>query len=69
MVYDEPILRYLVRTSGERLTVLPETFERQDYAIGLPEGSELREPVNRVLREVIDRPAWQETLERYLGQE
>jgi ABC-type amino acid transport substrate-binding protein len=69
MVYDEPILRYLVRTSGERLTVLPETFERQDYAIGLPEGSELREPVNRVLLEVIDRPAWQETLERYLGQE
>jgi ABC-type amino acid transport substrate-binding protein len=69
MVYDEPILRYLVRTSGERLTVLPETFERQDYAIGLPEGSELREPVNRVLLEVIDRPAWQDTLERYLGQE
>jgi ABC-type amino acid transport substrate-binding protein len=69
MVYDEPILRYLVRTSGERLTVLPETFERQDYAFGLPEGSELREPVNRTLLEVIDRPAWQETLERYLGQE
>lgn len=69
MVYDEPILRYLVRTSGERLTVLPETFERQDYAIGFPEGSGLREPVNRTLLEVIDRPAWQETLGRYLGEE
>ena len=69
MVYDEPILRYLVRSSGERLTVLPETFERQDYSIGFPEGSRLREPVNRVLLEVIDRPAWQETLERYLGEE
>lgn len=67
LVYDEPILRYLVRGADDPFAVLPETFERQDYAIALPEGSPLREPVNRALLRVIDGPAWRETLERYLG--
>lgn len=69
VVYDEPILRYLVRRSRRGLQVLPETFERQDYALAFPEGSELREPVNRALLEVISRPGWQDVLERYLGEE
>ena len=68
LVYDEPILLYLVRGADASFTVLPETFERQDYAVALPEGSPLREPVNRALLRVIDRPAWRETLERYLGE-
>ncbi|MFP3940460.1 MAG: ABC transporter substrate-binding protein, partial [Thermoanaerobaculia bacterium] len=67
-VYDEPILRYLVRGTDDPFAVLPGTFERQDYAVALPEGSPLREPVNRALLRVIDRPAWDETLERYLGE-
>lgn len=74
VVYDEPILRYQTQggtragPSDRRLQVLPETFERQDYAIALPEGSPLREPVNRALLRTIDDPAWQNVLEKYLGE-
>lgn len=67
VVYDEPILRYLVRRSYPGLEVLPGTFERQDYAIALPQGSELREPVDLALLATIDEPGWQDVLEGYLG--
>ncbi len=70
VVYDAPILRYL---SGEVtegvLRVLPGVFERQDYGIGLPAGSALREPVNRTLLEKIHSSWWNERLYRYLGVE
>lgn len=68
LVYDAPILHYLVSSEFEgTLRVLPQTFERQYYAIGLVEGSELREPVNRVLIEKINSPQWQDVLYKYLG--
>ncbi len=68
VVYDAAMLRYLCLTSfpGE-LDVLPATFEKQDYAIALPEGSPLREPLNRVLLERLIDSGWQETLRRYFG--
>jgi ABC-type amino acid transport substrate-binding protein len=68
-VYDAPILRYLSKNvlSG-RVQVLPVTFFRQDYAIGLPQGSELREPINQALLEETQRREWSETLEQYLGE-
>jgi ABC-type amino acid transport substrate-binding protein len=70
MVYDAPILRFLVNRdfSGE-LQVLPNTFQRQDYAIGFTTGSPLRESVNRALVEQIHSPQWKDTLYRYLGQQ
>jgi len=69
VVYDAPILRYLVSSElNARLTVLPHTFERQYYAIGLVQASELREPINRVLMDKINQPRWQDILHRYLGE-
>ncbi len=67
-VYDAPMLKYLAanRMAGA-VRVLPQTFERQDYAIGLATESPLREPLNRALLEKIAAPWWQETLFRYLG--
>jgi polar amino acid transport system substrate-binding protein len=68
-VHDAPILRYLVHKEFTgRLYVLPQTFVRQDYGIALPEGSPLREPINRVLLERIGARAWQEILQKYFGQ-
>ncbi len=68
MVYDAPVLRYLVsREFGSSVRVLPQTFEPQYYAIGLVEGSALREPVNRALIEKINSPQWQDILYKYLG--
>ncbi|MFQ5874446.1 MAG: transporter substrate-binding domain-containing protein [Dehalococcoidia bacterium] len=68
VVYDEPLLRYLVITELQgKVEVLPRSFERQHYGIALPSGSDLREPINPVLLEKIGGPWWQEVLYRYLG--
>lgn len=68
VVYDAPILYHLVREGHEgRLRVLPQTFQRQDYAFGLPDGSALREPLNRALLGRLSGPSWRRLEERYLG--
>jgi ABC-type amino acid transport substrate-binding protein len=67
-LYDAPVLRYLVsRDYSQDLEVLPGVFERQYYALGLAPQSPLRESINRSLMETIRQPAWQETLQRFLG--
>lgn len=69
VVYDEPIIRYLVSEHEEwRIRVLPESFERQYYGIALPTDSPLRERVNHVLLQTIESPQWKRLLARYLGQ-
>jgi hypothetical protein len=67
MVYDAPVLRHLVskQVAGE-LRVLPHRFDPQSYAIGLPEGSGLREPMNRVLLRRIADAWWLDIQYRYL---
>lgn len=68
VVYDAPILKYIVKqTYTGRIRVLPGTFEPQEYGIGLPAGSTLREPINRALLRVTSRPQWKNMLSRYLG--
>ena len=69
MVYDAPLLRYLVNLEpGRDIDVLPGTFQRQDYAIAMPGGSPAREKINRELVSMIQSPAWQDILYRYLGE-
>jgi len=69
MVYDAPVLRYLISNElNGTLRVLPQTFERQYYAIGLPQSSELRERINRILVQRISQPEWQGILQKYLGE-
>jgi polar amino acid transport system substrate-binding protein len=68
VVYDAPILRYLVnRETDAELEVLPREFEPQNYALAVPPGSELREPLNRLILERTRGRAWQEVVGRYLG--
>lgn len=68
VVYDAPILRYRARQDlSADIAVLPNVFERQDYAIGFPEGSALREKVNRGLLEFVHSPQWQNLLTSELG--
>jgi ABC-type amino acid transport substrate-binding protein len=68
VVYDAPILRYLCRQREDAaLTVLPGTFDRQDYGIALPADSPLRETLNQAILEELRRPWWQERLRHYLG--
>jgi polar amino acid transport system substrate-binding protein len=68
VVYDAPLLRYQVnRRADKDLVVLPQVFERQDFAILLPSGSTYREPINRILLEQIKTSWWDDLLETYLG--
>jgi ABC-type amino acid transport substrate-binding protein len=67
-VYDAPILTYVAsREYAGRVTLLPGTFERQYYAVGLPTGSPLRKPVNRALLKALEGAKWKEVVARYLG--
>ncbi len=68
VVYDVPLLKYLSQRDWPgRIRVLPGTFERQDYAVVLPEGSPLREPINRALLRTIQAPEWGDRVADYLG--
>ncbi|MDQ2075809.1 transporter substrate-binding domain-containing protein [Marinimicrobium sp. ABcell2] len=70
VVYDRPILQYLAyQEYSDSVRVLSTTFERQDYAIALPEGSPLRRPLNLVILETIADPQWQNVLTSYLGED
>ena len=67
-VYDAPILRYLVLNEFEsKLSVLPVTFKRQDYAIALPLDSPLRKAINKSLLARVSSDAWNDVLYKYLG--
>jgi len=67
-VYDRPLLLWLVnrRFSGA-LQVLDATFDPQEYAIALPQGSKLRISINLALLDAIRSDWWRETLLGYLG--
>lgn len=70
LVYDAPIIRYLsIQEYPRRIQVLPNTFERQDYAFALPEGSGLREPLNQAILSVLANDEWRSVLATYLGDE
>ena len=68
LVYDRPLLLWLVnrRFSGS-LQVLDATFDPQEYAIALPQGSKLRIPINLALVDAVRSDWWRETLLAYLG--
>jgi ABC-type amino acid transport substrate-binding protein len=68
VVHDEPILRYEIAEGfAQQLRVLPFTVRRQDYGIALTRGSDIREPVNIALLEIIRSDDWVATLNGYLG--
>jgi len=68
--------RRLTGVSGQRVSRLPFPngictcavwMNRLVSGIGLPKGSPLREPINHLFLEKIHQPAWQDSLNRYLG--
>ena len=68
IVYDDPLLKYLTKQSFQsKLIVIDKLFELQQYGIAFPEGSKLREPVNRVMLNITRKEEWQRILKSYLG--
>lgn len=66
-VHDGAILSYAISerfNDGARL--LDSRFDLRPYAIALPEGSELREPLNLQLLEVTGSDQWRSDLQRFV---
>ncbi|WP_049752412.1 transporter substrate-binding domain-containing protein [Pelodictyon luteolum] len=70
VVYDEPILRYMI-TSGEihGVRVVERSFKPEYYAFALPPGSPETETLNRNLLGIINSLAWKEIKYKYLREE
>ena len=66
VVHDAPVLRSLAQGRPD-VRVLEATFEPQNYGMALPEGSTLREEINRAILAETDGRAWRDLIERYLG--
>lgn len=67
-VHDAPILQHLAGTEfTNEVRVLPNTFNQQYFGIALPKGSQLREPLNRIILDVIGDEQWKDIRHRYLG--
>jgi ABC-type amino acid transport substrate-binding protein len=67
-IYDAPSLRYYSYTEvGGTIEVLPVRFQQSSYAFALPEGSPLREPINRRLLDAIESDGWRQHIEKLLG--
>jgi ABC-type amino acid transport substrate-binding protein len=70
MVYDAPVLQYVAKTElAGTVVVLPNVFERQDYGFALPDGSQLREELNRALLDALASDHWHDLNEKYLGKD
>jgi ABC-type amino acid transport substrate-binding protein len=68
-VHDAPIMQYIVKEKMQgAVVVLPGTFEQQDYALAFPEGSPLREPMNRELIAIKRSDKWKQLVYDYLGE-
>jgi ABC-type amino acid transport substrate-binding protein len=67
-VFDESVLKYLARTQfPARVHVLPETFDHYFVSMAMPQGSPLREPLNRVLLRAMEEEDWRRLKKRYFG--
>lgn len=63
-----PVLRYsIARERQGQVRVSPYVLERIGYAIGLPDASPLREPIDRALLAIVEGDRWRDVEARYLG--
>jgi ABC-type amino acid transport substrate-binding protein len=69
IVYDKPILRYLVKKSYPNEFEVPGfTFETQKYAFAIKEGKQELEDINRSLLSRIQGSTWGELIYYHLGE-
>ena len=68
MIYDEPLLRRLLRNAAPGIEILLHMIERHNYAFGLKPGIAQREALNRALLAQIRGTEWQDTFNHFPGQ-
>ena len=65
-VFDESVLKYLARTQfPAQVHVLPETFDHYFVSMSVPQGSPIREPLNRAILKILDSNEWKNLVEQY----
>jgi len=68
-VHDRPILQYsAMQEFAGRVRVLDTQFNLTSYAVAVPQGSELLEPLNRALLAATREPWWEDVVSRHLGE-
>ena len=68
IVYDAPVLLYYANAAGKgKFKVVGPIFKQEFYGIALPDGSPLREPLDRTLLEIIGDGTYQEIYARWFG--
>ncbi len=68
MVFDSPVLHHHIEVTGsDRLALIGNVFQREDYGIALPTGSALRKPVNSTLLEMRADGTYDRIYEHYFG--
>ncbi len=67
-VYDKPLLAWIVQQQfSSSIELLDTTFEPQNYAMAVPNGSSLRAPLNIAILDAMQSEWWRQTLFRYVG--
>jgi polar amino acid transport system substrate-binding protein len=68
VVFDGPVLAYFVQTEGPGVARLVDrVFQSDNYGIALPSGSEMREPINRILLRFEEDGTYAELQQKYFG--
>ena len=68
IVYDAPVLLYYANAAGKgKFKVVGPIFKQEFYGIALPDGSPLREALDRSLLEIIGDGTYQEIYARWFG--
>ncbi|MGO1501225.1 MAG: transporter substrate-binding domain-containing protein [Marinobacter sp.] len=68
IVYDRALMQYRnLQLGQEKLTILPGVFEKQLYALALPDGSPLRAQISQEVLRVTEGDSWAGIRAAYLG--
>ena len=69
VVFDGPLLAYYLTTQpGLEANLIDRVFRPENYGIALPQGSPLREDINRVLLQLNENGAYSELRQKWFGQ-
>jgi polar amino acid transport system substrate-binding protein len=69
VVFDAPVLRYYANHQGrDKVKLVGALFNTEKYGIALPEGSPLREPINRALLRVFEDGTYDDIYARWFGE-
>lgn len=68
MVFDAPVLQHHIEVAdNDRLMLVGNVFQREDYGIALPTGSPHRKAINTTLLEMQDDGSYERIREHYFG--